>query len=90
MAKDILTELMEELQKLKDDELKRVAQAIEEGKNPPIPLTPVTVMKKVYEVARHHQVTPDELGFVMNMTESYSALGKTVVDDYKNKLEAEE
>lgn len=89
MAKDIITELIEELQQLKDDELKRVARAIEEGKNPPIPLTPVTVMKKVYEVARHHQVTPEELGTMMEMQENFT-LGKDIVDDYAKKLETEE
>lgn len=90
MAKDIITELIDELTKLRDEEMKQVAKAIEDGKNPPIPMKPAVVMKKVYEVARHHQMTADELGFLMDMQGSYSAQSKTVVDDYAKKLESEE
>lgn len=61
MAKEFLDELIEELNKLKDSEAERVYAAIEARKFPPIPLTPLTVMKTVNRVAMNHKVTAEEL-----------------------------
>lgn len=91
MAKDIITELIEELQKLKDEEMMQVAKAIEEGKNPPIPMTPLTVMKKVHQVARHHQLTTEELATVLGMQQDFDAAqNQEILNEYKKTLETEE
>lgn len=90
MAKDIITELIDELTKLKDEEMKRVAKAIEEGKNPPIPMTPLTVMKKVHEVARHHQMTTEELASVLSIQADPRIVeNAAVLSDYDELLNNE-
>lgn len=96
MAKDIATELIDALSAYKDQEMKRVAQALEAGETPPVVLTPTAVMKKVYEVARHHKMTPDELDTVMMISYAVTAQtgdaapDPTIQKDYREKLERED
>ena len=65
MAKDILTDLREGLQEMTKEEMQRVIEAVEAEKIPPLPMTPLKVMKKVYEIARHHQMTAEEFAILL-------------------------
>ena len=82
MAKEILEELLDELRQLKQDELEKVSKALEEKKLPPLPMKPHTVLKKINEVVRNHQLTPEEYAYLLEtqqvpnrkeLVESYAA-----------------
>lgn len=88
MAKDFLDELLEALQKLKDEEVAAAKQDWEAGLMPAIPMTPTTVLKKVNEVVRNHRITPEEMSFVLNYREP-SAENARIVREYAEKIETE-
>lgn len=88
MAKELLDELLEELHKLKDEELAKAQKELEEGYIPGMPLSPSTVLKKVNEVVRHNQVTAEELSFLTSW-KGMDATNAQVIKDYAETLERE-
>ena len=88
MAKDILTDLREGLQEMTKEEMQRVIEAVEAEKIPPLPMTPLKVMKKVYEIARHHQMTVDEFAILLEFQGTIgTAEGEKMLEDFRKYLE---
>lgn len=69
MEKTFLDELMEELKALKEQEMENFYDKLDEGQLPKLPMTPLTVTKKFYEVALRHKMTKEELSTLLTFTE---------------------
>ncbi|MBQ2854209.1 MAG: hypothetical protein IJE81_01915 [Oscillospiraceae bacterium] len=88
MAKDIITDLKDGMKEMVKDELAKVTQAIEADKLPPIPMRPMKVMRKVYEIARNHQLTADEFAVLLEFQGTMgTAEGVEMLEEYKRYLE---
>ena len=91
MKKDILTELKDGMQEMKEEEMKKVADALYAGNVPPIPMTPIKVMKKVYQIARHHKMTVDEFATLLELQGTAgTAEAVEMLEAYKQQLAEEE
>ncbi len=87
MSKDILAELQDELRKLTQEELNKVMQALEENKLPPLPMLPHKVLKRVNEVVRNHQLTPEEFEYLLEAQQVPNR--RELAENYRQSMEQE-
>lgn len=88
MAKDILTDLKDGMQEMTKEELKKVIDAIEADQLPPLPMTPLKVMRRLYEIARNHRLSAEEFAFLLETQGTFGTPeGTQLLEDYKHSLE---
>ena len=88
MEKDIYTELNDGLKEMAKDELTKAIEAIESDELPSVPMIPSKVIRKVYEIARHHKMTADEFGNLLSLLNTASSTERRkMLEEYRKSLE---
>ena len=88
MAKDSYEELRNGLTEMAKEELLKAVDAIESDTLPEIPMRTSQVMRKVYEIARHHKMTADEFALILSVQDTASTAERAaMMEEYKKYLE---
>lgn len=80
MAKQFLEELLDELNDLNLEEMQRLHAAVENRERPPLVMKPSVVMKRVFQVAKKHQITSEELMMILGSHEASPGYVASVID----------